>query len=738
MPQLPDRQRSGFLQTEVPRQTAPIMDVGSQFDAMAKLGGTIGNIAMDLQEKRTRAEEQQFLTNKDTEDLLATKEFMKKQRVHAPPDGSGYTEAVTKFTKDRLAKNIEEAPTENAKLRYQQSAGNFFTRSIIDASSYETERKITKMDMDMTNNVQAFANNQIDNPDQVEAAKKMAGFDLDYDGYVQAEVYDQLTANKKKEEARNITTKGMLDGMYSRGGRSLNDALKLITTEKGGEESIFSNALTPTEKKQYKERFLNKIQSDREISTAKVIKRANDTATRALLKRDVTASEINATESNINRIKDPLQRAETLDNFRSSVVIQTALKNADGMDNNMLRASLGDIEGKLRGATADSIKDKNYNFKDKARLENLYKESVKDIIELRKTNGVEESLKYDPSLKALAAVANSGKPQDMQNFVEQSKIVQLKMGVRPDQVRVTTDAKISEMAEAINRASTSSDVAARLNHYEQQYGKDFTQAFMEASSEEKKAIPPEYLAVANLANPKDREDLINAIRDPEINIKFDANKKGVTTEYLKQASSEALEPMVKAMGGLPPHFGKGFLAAAQLQMKKMIGEGKSLSDAKKEITAKYFTNNFDSAESSRESIMFPKLPENNKRNIEAFLSAYTPSYNKTDFFAGSPEKFKEFGVYPPKEFLDRAKAKGRTAEQAEGEYYDRVTNSSKWITAPDMKGVMLVTEEEYGKKIPVLDKHEKPIYRSFSDISSRPDKQIIERLKSPLTRMFGL
>lgn len=736
MPQLPDRQRSGFLQTEVPRATGPILEVGQQFDALAKLGGTIGNIALDLQEKRNKADEQQFLTNKDTEDLLATKKFMQDQRLKSI-DGSGYTDAVTKFVSDRKAKNLEEAPSESAKMRYEASANNFFARSVIDASSYEREAKIKKMDFDMTNNVQARASAHIDVPNPAGALEDMKAMDRDYDGYVAASVYDPLTGEKLKADAKNQITKSLLDGFYNKGNASLKQGLDLITTKKGEAESEFSNALTPTEKQQYKHKFLQKMESDREVNTSAIINRASNMSARALIKRDVTDSEFKSQINSASRIRDPYKRAEVIDNLEVAQFVSNKLREAEGLPTDKLLGSVATVSQDLKNKVSGG--DKFAGFSKQLKMETMYQTAVKDLVDYRNANGVEASVAFDPKLKELAKEANGTAPGAMQRFIEQSKLVQEHMGVRADKIRVTTDAKVAEMAEAINRAASPGDVAARLSHYEKQFGPDFRQAMLEASSDEKKAILPEYLAVTNLSNPSDRESLVKAIREKsDIEIKFDANKRGITVESLKQASSEALAPMVEALGGTPSHFAKGFLQASQLQMKQMVGEGMSLRDAKKEITKKYYENNFDKAESARGSIIVPKAPENRKTFIEAFVNTYTPSFNNTDYFGGDRAKYKEFGVYPTPGFLEAAKKRGRTQDQAETEFYSRVESSSKWVTAPSMDGILFVAEEESGKLVPLRNKDGKQIFRSFSEISANPDKNSMERLRSPLKKMFGL
>lgn len=739
MPQLPDRQRSGFLQTEVPRQTNPIMDAGAQFDALSKLGGTISNIALDFQDKRNKADEQQFLTNKDTEDLLATKKFMQEQRLNTPEDGAGYTDAVTKFTQDRLAKNIEEAPSESAKLRYQQSAGNFFTRSIIDASAYEQEKKITKMDADMTKNVNAYSSTQIDIPNPIEAQEQMKKFDVAYDGHV-GTVYDQATASKLKDQARKTISESTLKGLYNNG--KYKDGLALLRDGKDGTQSDFSKALTPKEKDQYVDQFMKRMALDKEMKSSSISKNVSDMTARAIYKLDVPNSSFEnmlGTLAAANRAgvisKDVY--AEKRDDILSAQKISQTINSMKDQPINALLASKNSVDKMLRDLTPPGQDPITFNAGKKLQFEDRYKKAIDALIETRESDGVEASFRFDKKIEEKMKIGAKD-PAAFQEAIDMSFKAQAALGIRADKIRVTTDAQIGEMAEVINRASTNVDVSVRLRDYEKKFGKHFIKALTEASSDEKKAILPEYIAVANLANPKDREDLVALIRDPDAEIKFQANKRGITSEDIKAASSEVLEPMVKAMGAVPPNFGKGFLQASQLQLKQLVASGKTLSEAKTEIKKRYFDNNFDSASSSRGSIMFPRYPENNQKNIEAYVNTYTPSFNNTDYFAGNPEKFKEFGIYPPKDFIDKAKAKNRTPEQAEQEFYSRVRDSAKWVTSKDMDGIMLVTEEEPGKKVPVLDKNENPIIKSLSDISSKPDKHVIERLKSPLQRMFGL
>lgn len=733
MPQLPDRQRSGFLQTEVPRATGPVTAQGANYDALAQLGGQISNIALDLQQKRTQAEEQQFLTNMDTQDLLATKKFMQEAKLNAPADGSGYTKSVEEFVNSRLEENLAQAPSDRAREAYRRNASNFFTRSLVDADAYEQEMRVKKMDADMSANVDAYARTQLDLPNPEESVERMAKFDTDYQGYV-GTVYDQATADKLKLQAKNTVSKSTLEGLYNRG--NLQAGIKLLKPLPDGTESPFSAALSPKEKDAFLEKFNRKAAADKEIAIGTINKRIQDISARALKKFDVPPEEFDKAVSMVNRATylGASRQAELRDDILSTKAVSVAIGMAKGMNNTQLVQSKGDIENFIKKYTPEA--SGFFNAAKKLELEAKYVNAVDEMLKRRESNGVESSIEYDSTAKQLASQAESAQdPMAMQKFLEHSKQVQLQMGIRPDKVRVTTDAKIEQMAFALNTATNPDDVSNKLEHYEQQFGPDFRKAIMEAAAEDKKAISVEYVGVVNLVNTTDRKQAINNIRDKDKILDRFKAVDGIKNEDITRATNEALQPMINAMGGVPKHYDDGFLSTASLEMKRLVSSGMSLSDAKKSITKTYFENNFELAQTRTNTVTIPKNQGYRKDYIESFLDVYTPKHMNGYFWEDTVKKATEFGVVPSQAYMSDSIAKGKTEQQAKDEFYHRFRAYGKWVTAPDMNGVVLVLGEPTGTSL-VLDANGRSIYKSYQEISTTGDERVLRNMRSPLKK-FG-
>jgi len=732
MPQMPDRERSGFLQTEVPRSTGPITSHGANHDALVNLGGNIANIALDLQAKQSQADDQQFLTNKDTEDLLATSKFMREQKLKVPANGAGYTDAIQNFVNDRREKNISEAPSRASKEAYSRNSLNTMTRHLVDAGGYEQELKVKSMISDMSSNVSAFARTQVSLPDKELSLERMVLYEHGFQN-AGGNLFSEVDAASGAKAARTQISKGYLDGLYNTGRHG--ELLNTLKQDSNGPEGAFGAALTPDQKDTYIKNSQTKMKLDREVTYSQNSKRATDLITRAMYKGDVSDSDIDKAIASNKRLSNvnPLGAAELNDNLLSAKIVQNNLAKLRNASNNELLASKSTMEAQIQNATAQGSQDKTYNFANKLKFLKMNSDAVDSKIKFREENGVEASMENDVSMQELHTKANGNDPAAMQEFISRSKDIQLKLGVRPDKVRVLTDQKISEIAQTINTAQSPTQISNSIEAYQNTFGSDFPKAFMEASDETKGGIPKEYIAVATVSNPEFRKQLIDNIQNKKA-ILNESKEDQITEMSVRTKVRAEFQDMFSALGGTPKNFADGFFEAAKLEVNRQVNLKVNLNTAVTSVVNKFYKENYDKVTAGRGSVLVPKGGGHKPEMVESFLKVYSPKLS-----AEMASNLKELDITPSAEAKGSFVSKGLSEAEANSAYQKVVMDSGKWITSPDQSGIMFVIDSG-NRQVPIKDSKGQNIYRSYKDITNTNDVKVLKAAQPVMkkfTKMLG-
>lgn len=713
MPKIYTSERRGLIEQQPPGTDVSSRSFGQEGKVVQQIGGQLAEMGADLVVKMRREEDQSFAFQRSTDFELFATEAENNLKLSYPENRIGYAREYQRVLNERFVKDQKEAPTNRAKELYRNSAGGFFSRSIMEAQNFEFKEKIQFFKRSELENVEKIGRSLVGAPDPTRALDHIQKVNAQIDFAVANKRYDPETAKAIKDHAANKFAMSVFDGYYSKKNKaSAINAIVLLKSPEDGEGKI-TQYLKAEQKADLLERFRGQLESMSKEDFSQIQMDLDDEKARIL--QGVGSA------GNAQRLLQNLKNLPFIDSkFRNRVQreikeTQTTIQIGDAMTKmkELLITEWGKYEIKPTGKdTKDELLLKRQFESYKGQL---LKEAYDDP-----NAWVQQS---NPGLKMAAdQVLDLGNPRHLDaelinNYVKLSESVQMQKGFGKASIRPLS----KEMSLQIGRAFKGAETPAAQNQvYEiirQSSGDRFDKVFDQLVNDgviHKKAV-----VLQHINDPEARIAVFENIQRGSDHLKIiqqDPMKRGMLPMAINQ--NKDLQDVIAGLRAGDPSFSNVSMAQAlidqvSIESAKNYAITDSPSEAVEAAVGKILKD-FQPISAGRTKLLVPsmsgKTPVDTERVKDFIDDVFTGPRTESDqklFGPSSDVYFKEvLKVHVPKSY------------SKPDEYYNRLYKYGSFITNKDRTGLNLIEVGPAGDARPVFGEDGEPIEVKFIDIMS--------------------
>lgn len=712
MPSIPQNTRLNLIQTEVPGASIPTQRFGAVGGAIENIGQRMARIGEELIVKRKQAIDTDFARTRAIKASDSISQFEQETKATLGPDGAGYEEKMKEFAQEQYKKDIEEAPSEEAKMLYDQHAQSRFAGAIIDARGFENTQRIKYMDTTNQELEKTIGLNQAANPNIEKAIYDSEQLKTKIQEQVLSGVYDPQMAERRIKSVSASTADGLFAGLKSqRTVESADVALGYLNDV----NNPITKGLDPKELGAYKEAFTSQKEHVIKEKTHELGGKIDNFAAAAV--RGMGASkqlgDTLLVDAQTLLSKDSKEYKEMAFKIGTSLTVGNFMKSAENMSPDKQLKEAENIGNKIMKYIPEG---ENYTYmaaykdilvsKVKAEAANNYDKAHKDPVAYAMNN---------PTVKRAWEQAGNdpGKTQDAINKqMAHLKNMNLPQKVLSKQMSANLTSFIEQQPDPQSRA-------AALEIKKNQFGPYWQSAFHEAVKDSH--LDAGYFIASMVDDKNARNALVsNIVNGKGIKENFvadDARKAKLGTienEVAKQMSTVSAALYPNSQLGESVNITNSFQKNVEYEAMKLVTySNKDPKDAAKEAFDKLVGSTFHIINDKSSSPIMAPMKVGNIDTVPEYIRAFADEYSK-------PANLKSFDIHPDYN-LEKIGAYG------------------VWVTNSDQTGLRLMGRTRAGEFKNIIDSKGNPVEKSFADISTTLDKTILdaaERNRSVFKRIF--
>ena len=710
---IPKAKGQGLVSTEVTRRPTQSIEsagiVGRGMQSFAKGLGDVGQVFARLNEQQEKLQADSDSREAVLDAELEIQQGTSELKQNYKDDHKGYADAVAKLTdsiKDKYIKNMSNLTAATFKARFSTTE----RRSKLKGLSYEQEQRTNYLYQTDQRIINKRATLQTQAPDPTEAAKAYSEIDA------MADMPNKYT----HEQARQLASKGKLEifrgtmsGLEST--RNIDTALEILSGEenKGLLEPIDSQEIA-----RWKARFENLSNVNTSVKKSLIKQRATDleasTYDRTVA---VPGEEFDQTAASLIAEGEPNKAQSVMIAKQANIMIQDLKKKPLKEIDKILTAGVENLpELKVKGSM---------NAADKIRLADRLSGSLKKIKQERESKGADYVIDQFSDVQSLASMALDIDPKNAANiklYAETTKKHQEKLGIK--NVKYLTDELADSYAKQLNAPDVTADTVMKLRNGYGTYADNVA-----AELVKRELITTEQSYVFFMDNPEAIQSVIDlqneeTMKSIEDKLKTDKgfDKK---TEFSDLRNSSEFQNFEKAMVDVTNEADNQQIVSTLNRimqkdyMRMRAINKKSKSDAKKAVIKKYMDN--WSITNNDTPVIIPSVDIRregwNKDRIEDNLDelkTMTPLLQET------------LNIPVPKEYVADQGEEGGLKK-----FRKDLGQNTKWVTAPEMDGVILMMDIGASTTIVVAGENGEAVKVTYQDLDAGFD--VNKKVKKGLT-----
>ena len=707
-------QNRGLVETAVPEAGSQIRTAGREYDALTELGGAFAKLGIQLQEKRTQAETEDYAFNRAQDDHVEISDYAAQLKLDTKPGTKEYSTQLKQYLDDRFQKNLEDAPTNEARKAYQEKAGHIYSNNLVEGEVFENKRNVEAYQQNTLEKVDLLSQEFENNPRYDTYKARIDEIKNHVDNQV-GSLYDEESATKLKEKLEFKTSLGIMNGIHAKGQSS--EGLKLLGMEydkknralkpiDGYQESDISKGLGPDQKAIWLDRFDHTIKSDHEITKQEVNNDVTDMVHDFVKKGVVDMDKYHATMFKIQEsgIRGP-EAAKLRSTLEAGLAAGREIEKLDRLPiDQVLKFESKISTTGFNSSTKDAIATQVENYKDLL-IKNAQSDSHQYILD------------QNPKIKLLDEKAKSLRQDDVQALVNATKAAQSAMNFSPRDQRVSSKETTQRYADLITAAPNATVAAQTMAQIEKAYGADAPAIFRDMEKDNRfDANGGAYLVAAHVDDLNSKKVMIENIKNGKaVNLDYKTSFGDDSRKAILNYTNNKMMAVDSALyksdpSGAQSAFSNGLKYQVMTEAQKiMLGSHTTEQDAVDKAYSNIVDKNFVPVTSERSTFLLPRMSNGqpvNQANVETYVRAHS-----------SVEGFDSLNLQTPASY--KAKFPNSSDSELKSLYYNKLEQRNRWKMTPTGTGIMLIDEEPNNGNIPVLEKSKKVIQKSFKEIDLR-------------------
>jgi hypothetical protein len=770
MPQIPDfAPRTGLIPDAPPgADLGNPGSFGAVGDAVEKFGAGAANIGLDLLEKRKQAQDHDYAFTQalqDQRDFAAYSDELKKKM---PQDFQGYTQSLNQWISSRYEENQKNAPSNTSKEIYQSMSGSFFNKEIVEATGLESQQRALSYKKNLEDQIDKNSSLLVQIPDQPTAYDLLDTANTAIDAQKGKSINSAL-ADVLKDRNRNLTAKGLLDGLYAKGlgadpliaKQKLQQGIDILqgneqgTNPKKGDglgltinsRDLLVDGLLPHERSEYLDKFTKALNSQTAVDLTELKRRMRDdiAAQSQGLPFDPTlVKDLSAAVQSGNMTND--QRVRFVDDQNSAYVTGKIVEAAKTSPRSQWDSLWGSFNNKrdqaiqtfiAKDPTLDGATKPNFNMESRVSFNDSIPAELLKVKKAQEEDAAQYVLGSHPGTLDLYNKSRQGNPADIKAYIDTSLARQNYLEIPKDKQRVITKTDAKAVADNLGQMDPN-QVANNFSTYEKLYGPHFSDVMNQVAADQNDEKFNKLWVAHFVTDQTARTKMIaNVINAKEIDKAF----KGQYTEEDNKALDTAVRDTGNSVVNAFAQKGSegGYLGQANAIRDMIILDAKKrMTTANGSVTPEdavqqamgVVNSTFGTSTTANSNNVYPHT-QNGTMILPQVLDAYKLSHMQ-------PEALSTMNLSTP---LPGYYDKGLSQDDIKTRFYKDIGQYGYWQTNGTNDGMILKVDLPRAGKVTVQDANGHPIEVKYVDIMKKMDPfttGYLNRGKNPKPREFIL
>lgn len=699
MPKIPVRGYSERINTQVAGVDIPTANAGAEYKAIADIGNTISQIAIQVQEKKTQLQNDQYVLDKIDEGRKAVETFSEDSRRVDP---AGHAERVRQFIQSYQTSAEESAPTEEARLAYARQSNNYFTSVINSEENFATKMQAQEYQVGLLDKIDSLAKDAYKNP--LVIAENFKNITAPYVSNIDSQNLNSLSpemAQKMKNSLNfEVTDKAMKSLLANEKFREAKYILK--------SESDFKNAMTADQVAKYSNLIDQGVEQKKNKEVALLNKDLGN-ALYATKFGSVSDKEFKSLEARANAYLEGPEKEVALDSIKSARAVQGVTAGLERTNPNQWPTE--------PPVTVSS----SFNARTRGMLLNQFEARKKGILAERQKDSTDFILRTNPVFAEKYAkvgmvnpltvnASNVGELSSVQqNFISELMAEKRRLGINDDKVLTNTQAQMFGKT-ILSDTLTPQASAGIMDKYQAVYGPYFKNVMTQVVAQEK-ALDNDFL-VAAYADTPGKERIISNVRYFKDEKQFQNAKKTFSSRtgigydsFTKQVSLELDAHRLGLANQSGESLYNGMVNQVSLEAMRRFNNGEDLQTAKAQAIQTIIDRNFTTVSGGRGQVVtVPKKDGQDIYDADAIKTFLDKSANS-------------FGISNEHSVIGKLNPKPLPGfEGIESEFLPSLIKQQKWLPTPTGLSLNFVDPARGPRQ--VYNKKGEPIIVPYKDLSA--------------------
>lgn len=670
MAKIPIADFNQTIQGQISSVDTSIVNRGTNYEALSKVGNVVAGIGETLLKKRYKAETDNAVFNAVLNQKLSMSEFENQEKLRNP-DGKDYRKNIDQYGQRLFKQNLDQMPNDDAKEMFNEQGLGILGQYSIESDIYENKAKADKYEKDFLNGTATLQNAHVLNP-------KPLNFESDVNTLVNnakqnaGVLFPVSQLPEYEKAAKSGIAEGILDGLYNK--KQYASALGLLK-----KDQKISSSLTPDKYAGWVKRLEDKMLVENNIKVSELNQRKSDFEYMALTGKVNSQSMKSLLVDAKGRLK-PSEFQIFKDEMEASIQAGSEVKKM----NDMSLKQLTDY-------SPQSLVKGEQGAKYRGELQGKIQKAKQDILNNRKED-INEYVGADYEVSQLRkASSNLTNPEATQQLFQ---LRETKAKVLGAPYEVLSKQEVSMVHQIFDAPTDSVGKAKVVEEYQKAWGDKAPAAFAQVF---KNKADVGYLLMGYVPSTQEKVDIYNAVKNgPEIRERLGNDRVKTMNDTVEMK----MAPWLNSITGSSPTGDNAAVAQAMkevvsVEALKMNATGTPMGEAVNKSFSKMIAKNFIHAEAAGSSGVFPRRAGEVINSEEGFNNFFSYYKNKDNLKALDPM------VGPQAGFT-----------------FDALVEFGEW--KPSGNGVTLVVDHPSQGVIPVRNSKGEIITKSYKDISLTP------------------
>lgn len=695
-----------------------VQSAGRVQEAQANLLGQVSRTASNISNQIATAENNDFAFRQSVERRGRIQQFITEDRANN--GASGHEKRLQDFIAADDRRVRSQAPRGSAFTQFQRKSLNFTQSAQSDARNFERRVMVENAKTALSDGFEQMRKGYLVNPDFSQFDLDLDLMDEQIDQAVESGVYSPDQLNELRKQVRARGADALFDGLFQTATSENGNLQKgLALLEGKGEGSDLVAAMDEKDLNQHLKKFRSAQSTRQMVSLSEARAQASDLVASMLAGDKVDQRSVDQVIAKVqaNEQSKPEQVNRMLNDIRAASVVGEGISQIKVAPRSEWAEIKAGVVSQARG------KDKLFGARSEQRMQVLFENSIKRVVESQKDDAFSYSLEVSAELRDLAEAAADGNSVATQALAEKQLAFQREQGVPKEFRRITSKGQAGEMAQNLIAIQDPLLAAQQIDILQDQYGPHSIQLMSEMAKADKR------IADMSLAmyfdDPQAKSNIIeNARQKSTIDRQFRENFPNDRTKIRDGVAKKMQEIRIAmTLGSRSPsrlQMAESFQEQVITEARKLRlrrGSSGSLNDVIEDAFDSLVGVTFSTVTAGRSTVLIPKNLERKNvdaQTVESFVNVHS-----------DVKGLKRIKARPPEVKASFFRNQGLTESEIREAWYENLKDNHRWITNDSQDGLLLVYEPP--GESPQVAKNEDGefVEFSFEEIMGVTDEAII-------------